>query len=105
MHSIISPAIHYWGTPVVLISTVGEDGSANIAPMSSAWWLADRCVLGLADISQTTMNLLRTKQCVLNLLSDDMGPHINAIARTTGTPDIPPAKQMLGYEYCKDKFE
>lgn len=55
--------------------------------------------------SQTTQNLLRTKQCVLNLPSDDMGSCINAIARTTGMCEIPSGKEVLGYEYCKDKFE
>ncbi|KAK7926625.1 hypothetical protein PG985_003623 [Apiospora marii] len=87
MHSVITPAIMYWGTPVVMVTTENEDGTANIAPMSS-----------------TTNNLLRTKQCVLNLPSDSMGPYINAMAKTTGTPVVPPLKQALGYEHCKDKF-
>ncbi|KAF2463691.1 uncharacterized protein BDR25DRAFT_245063 [Lindgomyces ingoldianus] len=104
MHSIITPAIMYWGTPVVLITTKNEDGTANIGPMSSAWWLGHRCVLGLASMSQTTINLLRTSQCVLNLPSDDMVHYINPIAKTTGSPDVPPVKQMLGYDYCNDKF-
>jgi flavin reductase (DIM6/NTAB) family NADH-FMN oxidoreductase RutF len=38
-HVTIEPAILYFGTPVVLISTQNEDGTANLAPMSSAWWL------------------------------------------------------------------
>ena len=38
MHQTIEPAILYFGTPVVLISTLNEDGSPNLAPMSSAWW-------------------------------------------------------------------
>ena len=104
MHSVITPAILYWGTPVVMVTTENEDGTANIAPMSAAWWLGHRCVLGLAAVSQTTINLLHTKQCVLNLPSDNMGPYINAIARTTGTPVVPALKQVLGYEHCKDKF-
>ena len=103
-HSTVAPSIMYWGTPVVLITTVNEDGTSNIGPMSSAWWLGHRCVLGLAAMSQTTINLLRTKQCVLNLASDDIRSYVNAIAKTTGTPDVPPLKQALGYEYCKDKF-
>ena len=32
----VEPAILYFGTPVVLISTVNEDGTSNLAPMSSA---------------------------------------------------------------------
>jgi flavin reductase (DIM6/NTAB) family NADH-FMN oxidoreductase RutF len=35
-HVTIEPSILYLGTPVVLISTLNEDGGANIAPMSSA---------------------------------------------------------------------
>ncbi|KAL1971013.1 hypothetical protein VTN77DRAFT_2847 [Rasamsonia byssochlamydoides] len=104
MHSPISPAILYWGTPVVLITTENEDGTTNIGPMSSAWWLGHRCMLGLGAVSQTTINLLRTKQCVLNLPSDGMGAQINALARATGTPQVPPIKQALGYRYVKDKF-
>lgn len=103
-HSVITPAIMYWGTPVVLITTENEDGTANIGPISSAWWLGHRCVLGIGSKSQTTTNLLRNKQCVLNLPSDDMGHYINSIAKTTGSPVVPPFKQGLRYEFCKDKF-
>jgi len=35
-HRTADPAILYFGTPVVLISSVNEDGSYNLAPMSSA---------------------------------------------------------------------
>ncbi|KAK9328898.1 hypothetical protein V1520DRAFT_370867 [Lipomyces starkeyi] len=113
MHQTISPAIFYWGTPVVLITTENEDGTFNIAPMSSAWWLGNRCMLGLGTISQTTVNLLRTKQCVLNLASDDMIDAVNALARTTGAKDVATAeehtgykyfKRMNGYKYVPDKF-
>ncbi|KAG4433395.1 hypothetical protein IFR05_011131 [Cadophora sp. M221] len=112
-HATISPAIFYWGTPVVLITTQNPDGTSNIAPMSSAWWLGNRCMLGLGAISQTSINLIRTKQCVLNLASDDMADAINALARTTGSPEILTAqpgdgykyfKKMNGYEYVPDKF-
>ncbi|OBU01115.1 hypothetical protein VE01_00873 [Pseudogymnoascus verrucosus] len=112
-HDTISPAIFYWGTPVVLITTENEDSTFNIAPMSSAFWLGNRCMLGLGGISQTTINLLRTKQCVLNLPSDDMTDAVNALARTTGSKEILTAqpgegykyfKRMNGYEYVPDKF-
>lgn len=103
-HSVIFPAILYWGTPVVLITTTNSDGTPNIGPMSSAFWLGNRCMLGLASSSQTTVNLLRTRQCVLNLASDDMIGPVNALARTTGTPDPPAFKTSLGYRFVKDKF-
>ncbi|CAF9930668.1 MAG: hypothetical protein GOMPHAMPRED_005702 [Gomphillus americanus] len=103
-HSVINPAILYWGTPVVLITTLNEDGSPNIAPMSSAFWLGNFCVLGLAKYSKTTANLLRTKQCVLNLPSEDGAQYVNAIARTTGSDPVPERKINLGYTHLKDKF-
>lgn len=103
-HSSISPAIHYWGTPVVLVTTTNEDGSPNIAPISSAWWLGGRCIIGLAAVSKTTNNILRTGQCVLNLPDDTMVSNVNALARTTGSKEVPEIKVSLGYRYEKDKF-
>ncbi len=111
--TIISPAIFYWGTPVVLITTLNPDGTTNIAPMSSAWWLGNRCMLGMGAISQTTINLIRTRQCVLNLASDSMANAVNALARTSGSKAILTAqpgdglayfKSVNGYEYVADKF-
>ncbi|KAJ9611076.1 hypothetical protein H2200_004259 [Cladophialophora chaetospira] len=105
VHEEISPAILYVGTPVVLISTENLDGSTNIGPMSSAWWLGRGCVLGLDRSSQTTQNLLRTKQCCLSLPSDNMAANVNAIAKTTGTYPVPESKQGRDYEFVKDKFQ
>ena len=61
-------------------------------------------MLGLSSLSQTTINLRRTKQCVLNLASDAMGDSINDLARATGTKNVPALKIGLGYTYVKDKF-
>lgn len=97
----ISPPIFYWGTPVVLITTENEDGTFNVAPMSSAWWLGNRCMLGLGAISQTTINLIRTKQCVLNLASDNMTGAVNALAKTTGAKEVQSAAEDTGYLYFK----
>jgi flavin reductase (DIM6/NTAB) family NADH-FMN oxidoreductase RutF len=47
MHVTSEPGILYFGTPVVPISTTDEDRSYNLAPMSSAFWLGWRCLLGL----------------------------------------------------------
>ena len=60
---VIEPAILYFGTPVVLIGSANEDGSFNLAPMSSAWWVGWRCMLGLARNSRTTENMIRTGEC------------------------------------------
>ena len=72
--------------------------------MSSAWWLGQRCVLGLAVVSKTTQNLIRTGQCVLNLPSDAMGAEVDRIARTTGSDPVPAGKASRGYRYVGKKF-
>jgi flavin reductase (DIM6/NTAB) family NADH-FMN oxidoreductase RutF len=46
-HLQIEPPILYFGTPVVLLSTLNEEGTANPAPMSSAWALGYTVMLGL----------------------------------------------------------
>jgi flavin reductase (DIM6/NTAB) family NADH-FMN oxidoreductase RutF len=105
MHIKSEPAILYFGTPVVLISTVNEDQSYNLAPMSSAFWLGWRCMLGLAAPSKTTQNLIRTGACVLNLPSVSQAGAVNRLARTTGSNPVPEGKQKKGYRYEKEKFD
>lgn len=104
MHARTNPAILYFGTPVVLISTVNEDDSYNLAPMSSAWWLGWRCLLGLAAGSKTPQNIARTGECVLNLPSTDQVDAVDRLARTTGSDPVPAAKVRRGYRHVKDKF-
>jgi len=101
----IEPAILYLGTPVVLIGSTNEDGSYNLAPMSSAWWLGWRCMLGLSAISKTTENMIRTRECVLNLPSADLVGAVDRLARTTGTDPVPAGKLQRGYRHVKDKFD
>ncbi len=83
MHKVIEPKILYFGTPVVLISTLNEDGSANVAPMSSAWWLNQSCMLGMSRKSKTVQNLIREKECVLNLPSPDLVGAVDKLALLT----------------------
>jgi flavin reductase (DIM6/NTAB) family NADH-FMN oxidoreductase RutF len=104
-HVSIEPSILYFGTPVVLISTVNEDGSFNIAPMSSAFWLGWRCVLGLGSSGKTTQNMLRTGECVLNLPSVDEVGAVNRLACLTGANPVPDNKRKRGYRYEPNKFE
>lgn len=104
MHHRREPSILYFGTPVVLISTVNEDGTFNLAPMSSVFWLGWRGVLGLAAPSLTTQNLLRTGQCVLNLPSVDLVGAVNRLALTTGSDPVPAGKAQKGYRTERDKF-
>jgi len=103
-HVRIEPAIHYWGTPVVLVSTLNEDGTTNVAPMSSAWWLGWSCMLGLDASSQTTVNLRRHPECVLNLADAGLVDAVDRLALTTGRPDVPLHKKLLGYRSVPDKL-
>lgn len=104
VHSAIEPGILYFGTPVVLISTENADGSANLAPMSSAFWLGWRAVLGLNARSKTTENLVRAGEGVLNLPSDALAANVDKLALTTGSDPVPPVKAQRGYRFEPDKF-
>src|SRR5262249_25327785 len=104
-HLLGEPSILYFGTPVVLISSENEDGSANLAPMSSAFWLGWRCILGLGAVSKTTLNMVRTGQCVLNLPSVDNVAAVNLLACLPGRGPVPAGKLARGYTFEKRKFE
>jgi flavin reductase (DIM6/NTAB) family NADH-FMN oxidoreductase RutF len=104
MHSIIDPAILYFGTPVVLVSSLNEDGSPNLAPMSSAWWLGSRAMLGFGARSKTPQNILRTGECVLNLPSADLAFMVDRLALTTASNPVPEVKVKRGYRHEPDKF-
>ena len=104
MHTVIEPKILYFGTAVVLISTLNENSTPNLAPMSSAWWLNQSCMLGMSSKSQTVQNLLRERQCVLNLPSTDLVPSIEKLTLLTGRNPVPESKEKLGYQHEADKF-
>ena len=103
-HRAIDPAILYFGTPVVLVSSINDDGSSNLAPMSSAWWLGRSCMLGFSSRSQTPANIQRTGECVLNLPSVVEVAAVNRLARTTGSNPVPAWKAANGYRHERNKF-
>jgi flavin reductase (DIM6/NTAB) family NADH-FMN oxidoreductase RutF len=103
-HLSVEPAILYLGTPVVLVSSVNEDGSPNLAPMSSAFWLGWRCMLGFEAVSKTPNNIIRSGECVLNLPSMDQVDAINRLSMVTGSNPVPAGKALRGYKHCADKF-
>lgn len=104
MHVTCEPSILYFGTPVVLVSSMNEAGHANLAPISSAFWLGWRCLLGFGASSKTPENLLRTGECVLNLPSEAQVGAIDRLALTTGSNPVPAKKQERGYRFEADKF-
>lgn len=104
MHRTTPLKVLYFGTPVVLISSRNDDGSTNLAPMSSAWWLGQTCVLGLAESSQTAANLHREGECVLNLVPSSLAAAVDRIALLTARPQVPPHKVARGYTSSRAKF-
>ncbi len=94
----------YFGTPVVLLSTLNADGTSNLAPMSSAWWLGQDAMVGMSVHSQTSANLLRHGECVLNLAASSQVDHVDRLALTTGRADLPSYKIAMGYRFVPDKF-
>lgn len=103
-HISIKPPILYFGTPVVLVVTSNEDGSANITPISSAWALGQRVVLGFGMTGKGINNLLRSGECTLNFPSADLWGCVERIARTTGLLPVPDDKAAAGYVHASDKF-
>jgi flavin reductase (DIM6/NTAB) family NADH-FMN oxidoreductase RutF len=104
MHKTIEPTILYFATPVAIISTLNPDGSPNLAPMSSVWWLGWSCMLGLGQMGQTSDNLIGTRECVINLPSEDLVTHVDRLALTTGKDPVPGKKSQWGYRFEPDKF-
>ncbi len=103
-HRRISLPVLYFGTPVVILSTLNEDGTTNLAPMSSAWWLGQDAMIGMSIHSQTSANLLRNGECVMNLASSAQVDHVDRLALTTGRVDVPAYKRAMGYRFVPDKF-
>jgi flavin reductase (DIM6/NTAB) family NADH-FMN oxidoreductase RutF len=100
----LAPKMLYFGTPVILISSLNSDGSTNIAPMSSVWWVGQTAMLGLSANSQTVRNLEQRPQVVLNLVDASMVDAIDRLALLTGRPDVPEYKRDRGYTYEPDKY-
>jgi flavin reductase (DIM6/NTAB) family NADH-FMN oxidoreductase RutF len=99
----IEPKILYFGTPVALITSVNQDGTPNLAPMSSFWALGWTMVLGLSLDTQTIVNLWERPGCVVNLPSPEMWPSVERLAPFTGRNPIPHGKDSR-FRFEKDKF-
>ncbi|MDR5827938.1 flavin reductase family protein [Caballeronia sp. LP006] len=98
----IEPKILYFGTPVALISSLNEDGTTNLAPMSSFWALGWTLMLGLLDETKTAENLERHAECVINLPSPEMWKQVEKLAPLTGKNPVPELKKkQFRFEKCK----
>jgi flavin reductase (DIM6/NTAB) family NADH-FMN oxidoreductase RutF len=102
-HRTIAPKILYFGTPVVLLTSENPDGTANLAPMSSAWALGQSVVLGIGAEGQTAHNLRERPDLVINLPSPELWPRVERLATLTGRHPVPSAKQGT-FRFEPDKF-
>ncbi|QFU17286.1 flavin reductase family protein [Microvirga thermotolerans] len=105
VHRTIRPSVLYFGTPVVLLTTLNPDGTPNISPLSSAWALGDRVVLGLSNGGQGGENVVREGECVINVAPADLWERVERLARTTGRSPVPADKAAAGYVHEPRKFE
>jgi flavin reductase (DIM6/NTAB) family NADH-FMN oxidoreductase RutF len=99
----IEPKILYFGTPVALISSSNEDGTTNLAPISSFWALGWTMTLGLLDETKTAENLARHAECVVNVPSPTMWKMVEKLAPLTGKDPVPELKAKQ-FRTEKDKF-
>jgi flavin reductase (DIM6/NTAB) family NADH-FMN oxidoreductase RutF len=61
-------------------------------------------MLGLGSMGKTSDNLIRTRECVINLPSQEQVTHVDRLALTTGKNPVPDKKASWGYRYEPDKF-
>jgi flavin reductase (DIM6/NTAB) family NADH-FMN oxidoreductase RutF len=101
---IIKPKIMYYGTPVILLNTINEDGSTNISPLSSSWALGDCIVLGMGIGGKAYENLSRSPDCVINIPHQSLWANVENIATYTGKSPVPDEKTELGFTFHKEKY-
>ena len=99
----IEPKILYIGTSVALIISLNEDGSTNLAPISSFWALGWTMMLGLLDETKTAENLDRVPECAVNLPSPDLWQKVEALAPLTGKNPVPEIKAKQ-FRFEADEF-
>lgn len=99
----VEPKILYFGNPVALISSLNEDETPNLAPISSFWALGWTMTLGLLNDTKTLSNLEKRPECVVNIPSPQMWRNVEALAPLTGRNPVPEEKQEK-FRFEKDKF-
>jgi flavin reductase (DIM6/NTAB) family NADH-FMN oxidoreductase RutF len=103
-HLTIEPSILYVGTPVALLSTVNDDGTFNLAPMSSAWALDDTVVLGVGGEGQTAHNLRLRPELVINYPGPEQWKAVERLAPLTGRNPVPASKRAR-FRFEQEKFK
>ena len=78
---------------MALITSINEDGSPNLAPISSFWALGWTITLGLLADTKTLENLKKRPDCVVNLPSPEMWRQVELLAPLTGQNPVPEDKK------------
>ncbi|MGQ3545543.1 flavin reductase [Bacillus cereus] len=102
---IIKPKILYYGTPVILLNSLNEDGTVNISPLSSSWALGDCIILGIGIGGKAIENLERHPECVINVPSPSLWENVEQLAPYTGKNPVPDYKKKNGFTYEKEKYD
>jgi flavin reductase (DIM6/NTAB) family NADH-FMN oxidoreductase RutF len=100
----IEPKILYFGTPVALISSLNEDGTTDLAPISSFWVLGWTLILGLLTETKTADNFAAHPECVVNLPSPEMWEKVEKLAPLTAKNPVPELKARQ-FRFEPKKFE
>lgn len=100
----IEPKILYFGTPVAIVSSLHEDGTTDLAPISSFWALGWTLTLGLLTETKTADNLERHRECVVSLPSPGLWEHVERLAPLTGKNPVPEKKEKQ-FHYEPRKFK
>ncbi|WP_372628924.1 flavin reductase family protein [Cohnella sp.] len=103
-HLNIQPKILYYGMPVILVTTLNEDGTTNISPLSSSWALGRYLVLGMGLGGKGLDNLQQTPELVINIPGASMWRKVEKLGSLTGKYPVPDDKARMGYRYEPDKF-
>ncbi|MGQ8813571.1 flavin reductase [Bacillus sp. NA_165.1] len=102
---IIKPKILYYGTPVILLNSLNEDGTVNISPLSSSWALGDCIILGIGLGGKAIENLERHPECVINVPRPSLWENVEQLAPYTGKNPVPDYKKKNGFTYEKEKYD
>jgi flavin reductase (DIM6/NTAB) family NADH-FMN oxidoreductase RutF len=102
---IIHPKILYYGTPVILLTTLNEDETVNISPISSSWALGDYIIMGLGVGGKAFENLNRHPECVINIPGPNLWKNVELLASFTGKNPVPENKKRIGFTYNNQKFQ
>jgi flavin reductase (DIM6/NTAB) family NADH-FMN oxidoreductase RutF len=102
---IIHPKILYYGTPVILLTTLNEDETVNVSPISSSWALGEYIILGIGVGGKAFENLKRHPECVINIPGPTLWKNVEMLAPFTGKNPVPENKKRIGFTYNNQKFE